>query len=49
MTIVIYAFVDTIYPVWWDTILSSGLSGDQYWQAATSASGSGYNDGLGIR
>lgn len=38
----------TVYAAWWSSIESSGLSGDQYWQAATTASGSGYNDGYGI-
>ncbi|KAG8769397.1 hypothetical protein FRC16_006718, partial [Serendipita sp. 398] len=38
----------TVYQAWWDAVVSSGLSGDQYWQAATTASGSGYNDGYGI-
>lgn len=38
----------TVYAAWWNSIVSSGLSGDQYWQAATTASGSGYNDGYGI-
>jgi len=38
----------TVYAAWWAAVISSGLAGDQYWQAATSASGSGYNDGMGI-
>lgn len=38
----------TVYAAWWSQIETSGLSGDQYWQAGTSASGSGYNDGYAI-
>ncbi|CAG7854116.1 Mannan endo-1,4-beta-mannosidase A; AltName: Full=Endo-beta-1,4-mannanase A; Flags: Precursor [Serendipita indica DSM 11827] len=36
------------YAAWWSAVETSGLAGDQYWQAATTASGSGYNDGYGI-
>ncbi|KAG8769644.1 hypothetical protein FRC20_004373 [Serendipita sp. 405] len=39
---------NSVYQAWWNAVLSSGLAGDQYWQAATTASGSGYNDGYGI-
>ncbi|PVF91191.1 glycoside hydrolase, partial [Serendipita vermifera] len=37
-----------VYAAWWNTIEAGGLSGDLYWQAGTSASGSGYNDGYAI-
>ncbi|KIM23323.1 glycoside hydrolase family 5 protein [Serendipita vermifera MAFF 305830] len=36
----------TVYAAWWNSIVSSGLSGGEL--AATTASGSGYNDGYGI-
>ncbi|PVF97740.1 glycoside hydrolase [Serendipita vermifera] len=38
----------TVYAAWWSTVESSGLTGDLYWQAGTTASGSGYNDGYAI-
>lgn len=38
----------SVYAAWWKAVETSGLAGDQYWQAATTASGSGYNDGYGI-
>jgi mannan endo-1,4-beta-mannosidase len=36
------------YATWWSAVESSGLSGDLYWQAGTTASGSSYNDGYAI-